>query len=589
MIITTKFSYDLNPATQDRPCLPPEIPTILAVEGDTEVHKVEISLYNAGEVWPVPADATVLIGYAKGDGTGGTYDSLPDGSLAWQTGENRVTVTLVGQLLATAGPVWLSVALLRGKQKLNIFQKVFQVRPDPSSNLSMPQDYVSLHDWLISHVPQIVQETGASPESIMSQAAVTQAIGALSEEIGTLRQEVSQQLPEIVQQTGSSVEAVMSQAAVTQAVETLSRQIDALDPRLPAYWQNYLPAKIRQIQELQRSGGVNCISFPVLTDLHICATSPRWCGLLAKAVMSACSMPYALCLGDVADVEPSASKAEALENLHNALQVLGCIRGRLLQTQGDFDVSWGLVDLNNDGTPERFSYNLPPETVHDMIYRPMSTMPGVHFDAKGCGYYVDDTANRVRYILLNSHCNTYQEVQNGLVTRNALLYFRFGQSQCDFLVNALSSVPGDDWSVITASHVPISNDYASYFGGNGGEHLLMQSILSAYKTKTACSATFAGTYTDDAVTVHADFSSAKGSYIAHFGGHKHMDSISQPEGFPIIATRCDGIQESNASLRNERKLGTVTEHSFVVYTVNRKTRTIYATRIGAGTDYQISY
>ncbi len=543
MIITTKITYDLSPTGQD---CPQEAPGILAVEGDTEVHQLEISLYAAGEPWAVPEDATVLIGYAKGDGTGGTYDTLPDGSSAWQIQENAVTVTLLGQILAAPGPVWLSVALLQEDQKLNIFQRVLHVRPDPTTDLTAPQEYVNLYDWLTANMPQIVQELGASPESVMSQAAVTQALQAI----------------------------VSNDTAV----------------QLPDYWQAYLPARIETIRELQRAGGAACISFPILADLHVSPTSGRWCGLLAKTVMDACGMPYALYVGDSADYETTpATQEAALSNLATAQQLLGCLKGRLLQTQGDFDAAWGSEDLFDTGVISQNHRNLLPEAVHGAIYRPMALIPGIQRDDEGWAYSIDDAANRVRYIILNSHRNTYEENDAGVASHNTLLYFRFGASQCEFLINALNSVPGEDWLVVTASHVPMTNTYQSYFGGAQGEHILMRKILAAYKNKTTYSGSFAGTYDDDAVTVSADFTSAKGTYVAHFSGHTHKDSLSKPDGFPIITIRSDGIQEPTAALRGERTPGTATEHSFVVFTVNRQTRTLYGTRIGAGKDLTISY
>lgn len=102
----------------------------------------------------------------------------------------------------------------------------------------------------------------------------------------------------------------------------------------------------------------------------------------------------------------------------------------------------------------------------------------------------------------------------------------------------------------------------------------------------------------DYVSVNADFTNAKGEFIAYFHGHEHQDKDYTRDSIKDIATRCDSHQENvdgngetveDDALYNERIAGTVTEQSFDVFTVNRATRKIYATKIGAGIDREISY
>jgi hypothetical protein len=93
----------------------------------------------------------------------------------------------------------------------------------------------------------------------------------------------------------------------------------------------------------------------------------------------------------------------------------------------------------------------------------------------------------------------------------------------------------------------------------------------------------------DAVSVDCDFSNAKGELIGYFAGHNHIDSNTITNGVSVITTRCDGNEENDETLKAERVAGTTTEQSFDVFTVNKKTGTIHATKIGAGSDREISY
>ena len=69
----------------------------------------------------------------------------------------------------------------------------------------------------------------------------------------------------------------------------------------------------------------------------------------------------------------------------------------------------------------------------------------------------------------------------------------------------------------------------------------------------------------------------------------HTDSKGTSSTFPIITTRCDGANENSETLLAEKVAGTTGEQSFDVFTVNTKTRTINATKIGAGADRVITY
>ena len=108
-------------------------------------------------------------------------------------------------------------------------------------------------------------------------------------------------------------------------------------------------------------------------------------------------------------------------------------------------------------------------------------------------------------------------------------------------------------------------------------------------TKNTYSGTYAGVYGYDAVSVECDFTNAKGQLVGYFAGHNHADTVNNDNGFNIVITRCDAKEENTEALKNERVAGTTTEQSFDVFTVNKATRTIHATKIGAGADRTISY
>lgn len=123
------------------------VPVVWAVQGDHGSREAALELLAGGEPWPVPAGAAVLIRYACSDGTGGSYDTLPDGSAAWRAEENVLTVALAPQVCAQAGNVLLGVTLLWGDCQLSTFQIIVRVSAGPEGG-APGENYTNLAQWL---------------------------------------------------------------------------------------------------------------------------------------------------------------------------------------------------------------------------------------------------------------------------------------------------------------------------------------------------------------------------------------------------------------------------------------------------------
>ena len=52
------------------------------VQDDKYSRDIEFTLTENGIAWQIPDGATAVVRYKKPDGTGGNYDTLPDGSTA---------------------------------------------------------------------------------------------------------------------------------------------------------------------------------------------------------------------------------------------------------------------------------------------------------------------------------------------------------------------------------------------------------------------------------------------------------------------------------------------------------------------------
>lgn len=521
---------------------------------------------------------------------------------------------------------------------------------------------------------------------------------------------------------------------------------------LPDYWENYLPDKINAIKALQDEGGKDCFSFVVIADMHYEQNIARLAPKIAKRLSDECGIKFVLILGD------SGTRNGILHNLDyintewdNIEKMIAPISDRLLITDGNHDGSYGATDGDGDGVIDdvhgtgNSAFNFTPQKKYNRIKRRVSLIDGVTFDESGCGYYADDKTAKIRYIVLSTHNNKYEENADGSSKYSNMNNFRYGQSQFDLVIDALNTLE-DGWSVLVASHVPLDRSGELLPWGATSvkddrlvsgevECWLMADVLNAFVNRTTYSGKFTGTqsagaiyknladktsaewltgyrtsssgisaeagsdvtnflgdgkttftghtiyyknakvsaqrlvfynankemvwscyptafdrvgfdgsategyiiiddanealYTTavyvrlclvsgdtapiitidqpieasgdafDAVSVDVDFTSAKGALIGYFGGHLHKDGawgntytwdgrLKQCD-FWTIATRCDGHNENDSALYAEKVAGTITEQSFDVFTVNKATRTIHATKIGAGADREIRY
>lgn len=528
---------------------------------------------------------------------------------------------------------------------------------------------------------------------------------------------------------------------------------------IPEYWEEHLTEKIARIKDLQDAGGKASFSFVVITDMHYATNLGKISPLLAKKIMDECGIKYALVLGDMQNRSAqSFTREQTLDEWSKIATMMMPIAGKALVTQGNHDGSYGTDN----------AFNLTPAEIYNRIYRKVGINDNIHFDTSGTGYYVDDVSNKVRYLILNTHCNKYELNEGGTAKYGNLDTFRFAQSQYDLVIEALNSIPADDWGIIIGSHIPLdrTGEYVAWGGtvdengaqtGDPADCVVMQRLLNAYQNKTIYSETFVGTgynqteptanftnlvdedstdyydgyyldndgvsllfdenyvttnyfpckfnkttpdyirvnlfgydglyivmydadnnllgkvnlipsdysYTDlavtdgvltwkvgsledymststygslayvrfsipkslipttglavslneeltyntdddntefvrgyDTVVVDVDFSNAKGKIISYHGGHTHKDIAwgkdygwngAEKSDFYIISTRSDAREENESSLISERVAGTITEQSFDVFTINRATGKLYATKIGAGNDREIYY
>lgn len=166
MIITKTINSDLlikGPAQE-----------IYAVQGDCYTRKVTLRLLSNKEPWTPDSPIAVSIRYCKPDGTGGIYDTLPNGEKAWEQDKNLLSFLLAPQMLTVPGRVSVQVEMSNAELVLATFPLELIVTEDPSAKAIQSEDYFNLEnrleDKLRTTLAQIQEsgdfkgDTGVTPQ-----------------------------------------------------------------------------------------------------------------------------------------------------------------------------------------------------------------------------------------------------------------------------------------------------------------------------------------------------------------------------------------------------------------------------------------
>ena len=132
MIATSKIEIDLNWYTRHK---------IEATQDDKYSRDVQITLVADSVPWEIPDGVTAVVNYVKPDGTGGEYDTMPNGETAWSTSGNVLTVKLAPQVLTVAGTVQMGVTLIMEHKEINTFQIAIDVHKNVANMLTKSEDY----------------------------------------------------------------------------------------------------------------------------------------------------------------------------------------------------------------------------------------------------------------------------------------------------------------------------------------------------------------------------------------------------------------------------------------------------------------
>lgn len=120
-------------------------PVVDAVQGDS-ARVLELSLIAGDAPWEIPVGAVILVQYQCADGTGGSYDTLPDGRPAYEVYSRGLRLWLPAQVCAVPGETRLQVTILDEATQLSTFELKVCVEPKVDAP-KIPGAYTNLSQW----------------------------------------------------------------------------------------------------------------------------------------------------------------------------------------------------------------------------------------------------------------------------------------------------------------------------------------------------------------------------------------------------------------------------------------------------------
>lgn len=297
-------------------------------------------------------------------------------------------------------------------------------------------------------------------------------------------------------------------------------------------------------------------AFIITTDSHFGAGKNNFASYaISQELMRYTPIKKHFFLGD--SVSAYGTKDTCIECAHkiNELQTALNQYGKMYLLKGnhDFTIRESAGVETGYTASEAFIYNFIMKNQENYV----SGVPGK------CYYYVDNPAQKIRYICLDAceavNTETYWGV-TPLVT----------QEQLDWLVDTALSFTGTDWSVLVFGHMSAVTEIPGY----NTRLEPVAGILQAVKNKT----TYSYTKPEWNINVSVDFSDKDIDVIAYWCGHNHNDRNAIVNNMLYISTAADATLADDSGIT--RYLGDPTESLMDVGFVDKVNKKLEIIRIG---------
>lgn len=355
------------------------------------------------------------------------------------------------------------------------------------------------------------------------------------------------------------------------------------DQAIPAYWESHINTKIKTIRQIQDEDGVNRFTFGFITDMHLEGNNEKHSGNLMAKIDDEIHLPLVINGGDcVSHYQGAVSKANAIGQIREMFSMFPQrIREKMLYMVANHD--------DNSHSNQVWAETLKEGELYSQFFRYLDNkvVRGIYSPRY---YYIDDTFHKTRFIVLD--CNDVPYIQeNGRAKYPISDFHVFRQNQLQWFADVALNVPDSSWAVLVTSHAPPYETGVTGFDRPVRNADMALGIIAAFRNKTTYSGTsLANVIADFRATVSADFRGKGGDVICWLAGDTHTDTITTMTPYAnIVQVTTINDHKNRPSGEAQGTRGTITEQAFDIMTVDRASRRVYLTRIGAGSDREFSY
>ncbi len=362
-----------------------------------------------------------------------------------------------------------------------------------------------------------------------------------------------------------SIGTTYSESEVESISATHSDKLYA-NSAVPDFYEDHISEVENKIND-KLSKIENGGSFIFLTDVHIYSNQMLSVPLVQHITQNT-SVNEVFCGGDLLGAystpgvtnskEKSIVEAIATLELYSQLQK----DADFYYVRGNHDFTIRDIQADNK-TRYDTGYTLPYKDTVDLAMSYQGD-GAVIPDDEALYFYVDDSEQKIRYIVVDTHTrnhaseDTYWGVYSGL-----------DPEQKDWLINtALQLEDGEGWSVVIFGHIPCAEGQNSY----SSKLNTLADIIKDFNNKRA--------------GAEWDFTDAKAEFVAYICGHSHVDEHIYVDDTLFISTGSSAKYKDDVW---ERPANDVGQDLFDVFVIDKDKKILTAIRIGAGEDREFNY
>lgn len=356
------------------------------------------------------------------------------------------------------------------------------------------------------------------------------------------------------------------------------------------------------LQSLQ-SANPKGLSFGFITDLHFnssneLATIATDIGNAMQCFNRKAFVPMYFFGGD--NVSEQSTRSGALNNMRYLAKIINSFKTPKGYVKGNHDDS-SISGWDSSVGKYRVGYNVFDNEQYYIFYKDNENIfnIGMNKDRERLFYYVDFPSQQIRVICLNCVDIPYEDDGSGYLKYDGQHQYGYSNEQLNWVINSALKFDhvknADEWSVVTIQHIrdfsatsPFAGEYVQ--ADHNGE--VMFNIFKAFKEKTSYS--FRRTNSDFDCDVSCDFTNAEQDLICRISGHTHADRHVIYDGILFISTMQAGTNAVGNEVATDgntyaKVSGTADETAFDIFTIDKDSKKIYATRYGVGVDREFDY